>query len=253
MNWYSKGRETIEREAEAQKAARENMPPKRVWLKENSEKHLLYLDDTGINFHEHAIDVPGNKVPTFLTCAGRDRCPCCQLGIRNHLITLYTVVDLTGYTKNNGEAVKNEKCVHALKSESALSLTRKAERWGGLRGMRVIVSRKGRKDANAGSDFEPAMKDGQMVRYSKLDWSDPKYAAFDYERFYAPKSREEILSILQFAQVDISRLRGDNRSRPSYDSSSGGGIDLPDPDFDSKPTPSQSTASPIPADADVPF
>ena len=255
MNWYSKGTDAIKEVVQARAEARDKMQPRRIWLKPNSNATLIYLDDAGFNFYEHAIEVPGQKLPVYVTCTGRaNGCKACMAGVRSYHITLYSVCDTTKWVDNQGNEHKNEKRIHALKAESALALAEKSQRWGGLVGRPVIVTRKGQRDAAAGSDFEPVMKNGQQVLY-KLDLNKDTHRPFDYEKIYAPKSDEEMIGLLQMGGYDVSRLRGTASVSKGYSAQNSGSIDIEN-DFGEAQTVSPQTeneASPVGKEDDVPF
>lgn len=230
MSWFTKGsnKEELRRQAEASKNSRD--VPRRIWLPENSKIEVLYLDDEGFGFQEHAVQMPGRKSPEFITCVGlANGCLCCAAGLRNYFVTMYTVVDLTGWIDKDGKKHVNEKKIHALKAESALTLVDKAESWGGLRGQRVCIRRKSNRDANSGSDFEPVTKNGRVLRY-KLDATDPKYAPFDYRKYFAPRPQEEVAMILRLAGHAVTLPTERSPSSKGFDSNQS--IELPPADID---------------------
>jgi hypothetical protein len=193
MNWFSKGKEVVQQNVDVAEEIKKNRAPYRVWIKPNAEITVIYLDDEGFTFQEHAVQ-NGDRWEQYSCLGSNNGCPLCASGNRAYSITLFSIIDCSRWVSTKGEVHENEKKIHAVKSHSALTLLNKKERWGGLVGKKVILSRKGEKDSAAGSDFEPVMKDGKILKYKLSD--DPKWKPFDYVAIYAPKSVEFIKTAL---------------------------------------------------------
>jgi hypothetical protein len=233
MSWYTRdSKSTVEAQRKAQEAEREerNKVPFRVFLKQSEDnRKLIYLDDEGFSFWEHAINVPGQGWRHFTCLRPNPGCPMCAMGDRPYYVTLFSVVDTREYTDKNGQVHKNQKKIHALKTEAAGKFFKLREQSKGLKGKSILVSRGGPTEASSGSMFlvERDANDRQ-VSY-KLPET-PEYQPFDYADLYAPKPIDQLRAALGL---------------PVGDSSVGGS-----PKNDLKV--SHDAADPIPLEADTP-
>jgi hypothetical protein len=195
MSWFSKGKESVQQAAHVAEEQRKNRAPYRVRVLPQKTIPVIYLDDEGFSFQEHTVQ-NGKRWEQF-TCSGPATCPLCQSGDKPYFVTLFTVIEMTEWVDARGQTHKNEKKIHALKSEAALVLMNKKERWGGLKGKGVYLTRKGDKDPSSGSDFELMLhpqKNTPMVY--KIDSSKPEHQAFEYASIFEPKSPEFIKTAL---------------------------------------------------------
>lgn len=196
MSWYNQGKSAVEQAAKVQEEQRKNRAPFRVRVMENSTVPVVYLDDDGFSFQEHTVQ--NGKRWEQWTCLGAGNCPLCQSGNKPYFVTVFSVIEMTKWTDNRGQVHQNEKKIHALKAESALTLLNKKERWGGLKGKGVLLSRKGQKDPSSGSDFElmlnPKANNAPMVY--KLDSNKPEHQPFNYAGIFEPKTPEFIKTAL---------------------------------------------------------
>lgn len=210
MNWFNKGFKGVEDHVKQNEEQRAGTRVRRLWIPQNSERNVIYLDDEGFSFDEHQYEHAG-RYDNFLTCPGKAHgCPLCASQKRPYYVTVFSVIDLSEWTDKQGSLHKNEKKVHALKAESAQALKRKKERWpGGLKGKGVVISRKGAKDASSGSDFEMMLSDkGTPVVYKLDPVGDPDHKAFDYEQIFKPKTGAEMRAILGMSEQDNALSAG---------------------------------------------
>jgi len=242
MSWHSTGKSVVEQAAKVQEEQRKNKAPYRFKLKPNSSSTVIYLDDEGFSFQEHSIQ-HGQKWEQW-TCSGPSTCPLCQSGNKPYHITVFSVIDTTRWTDQRGQLHQNEKKIHALKADSALALMNKKERWGGLKGKAVLISRKGDKDAGAGSDFELMLKDGRPVAY-KIDNTKPEHQPFNYAGIYEPKSPDFIKTALGM-NVQSSFAAATQHSAPSSSESAMPAFEILDPmDMDGEETKEESNDCPF--------
>lgn len=214
MNWFSKGEQAVQKQVEMYEERKKNRAPNRVWLKEMSSKSVIYLDEEGFSFMEHNVE-NGRRFEQF-TCLGPNNgCPICASGNKPYQVTVFTVIDLTRWVDKKDQVHENEKIIHALKANNAFSLLEKKKRWGGLTGMKVIISRKDSKDASAGSDFEPAMNGGRIIKYKLDPINKEEHRPFDYVSIYAPKTAEYIRQALGYS---ATQNYSNNRSSSSTSS-----------------------------------
>ena len=198
MNWYTKNsHKAVEANNQAMIKEREERKiiPFRLFLKANEQdRKLIYLDDEGFSFWEHNINIPGRGW-TQLTCLRPNPgCPMCQMQDKPYFVTLFSVIDTNQYTDRNGQVKKNQKKIHALKTEAAGKLFKLKETCKGLRGKAVVASRGGPTEAASGSMFmvERDANDKQVV-YNLVG---EQYKEFDYAELFKPKPVEELRTIL---------------------------------------------------------
>jgi hypothetical protein len=114
------------------------------------------------------------------------------------------VIDLSRWVDKQNQVHQNEKLIHALKAQPAFALLEKKKRWDGLTGKKVIIGRKGPKDSSAGSDFEPAMNAGKIVKYKLDPTNKEEHRPYDYVAIYAPKTPDYIRQALGYTTATSS-------------------------------------------------
>lgn len=193
-------------------------------LKVSETKEFIILDDTGFRFHEFSFYNPAVRKTANFTCRG-DNDFLHNANKKPGLITVMTVLDMSGYIDSNGQ----RKGVRALKplklkKNAATRINmlrqdvarRKAEEmWnhqkaicdqngfksvddvteailkkgGVLKNCKIRASRIGDKSESSGDDF-------QFITWVKSDFFKPEEKPFDYEVLFAPKGDQEIIAEL---------------------------------------------------------
>lgn len=204
MGWFKSG-EAAQKAVNDELVNREmNRKPPRFWMKAGQEAEIVFIDDEGITFYEHNLQL-NDSWGNYFTClksdeGGDKRCPLCESRYNNYLVTLYSVIDCTKFTDKKGVVRQNEKKILAVKSEVAKKIIRKkAAQKGSLIGCKFTVFRTTAESANSGDDFE-FVERCDLMKFAGQDGLPPK--AFDYEKFYKPDTYE---SLARFAGKPVAQ------------------------------------------------
>ena len=169
-----------------------NNRPFRVKVPVGGSKKVIVLDSGQPYFHyEHNYQTKSGKWNGVVTCIKEDGdCPACKaLGKEGYYAMLLTVIDVTGYTKSNGEKVKNQNMILMVKG----SIIQKYERIfkkhnGNLRGVMLDLIRDGAKDYSSGNDVEVIKRIPENILKTKYkDVCTP----CDYEKAFPRKELKE--------------------------------------------------------------
>lgn len=222
MSWYSQGQEAVVKQVEMYEERKKNRAPNRLWLPPNTSRGVIFLDEEGFSFMEHNVK-NGNRWEQF-TCLGPNNgCPICAAGDKPYQITVFSIIDLSEWADKKGVIHKNEKIIHALKATNAFSLLEKKKRWGGLIGTQVIVTRKDDKDSSAGSDFEPGMNAGRIMKFKLNPTANEAHRPFDYVQIYAPKTVEFIRQALGYTAPVASSFNSQKTTSMGRSAGTGSG------------------------------
>jgi len=199
MNWYTTGADAskaVDAEIEQQE---QNRKPNRLWIPAGEEKTIVFVDDSGFSFHEHQLKL-NESWRNWFTClrnTGKP-CPLCTSGYGRYLATMYTVIDVDGYTDNQGNEKTKLPMLLVAKPQTAKILERKKKaRGGSLAGAKFTVFRATQKDAGCGNDFEyvETIDPGTLVKDIK---------PFDYKELFKPMTEEQMKLILSGKQSNQS-------------------------------------------------
>lgn len=184
-------------EVQAQEMRREEASKtRRFWIKEiGASRSITFVDgqkhpkgyDLPFAFMEHGIQmfVGGKKRWNQFTCLGKG-CPMCAQGDRPYLARVYTVIDHTEYTSQDGKVHKDELRLFVAKTTVQKILNKYIEKKKSLRGWKVDVSRLSPQSASTGDQFI-------FDEHTDLDNS---IQPVDYFEMLAPKSPEDIKKVL---------------------------------------------------------
>jgi len=196
-NWAFTGNnadKALDRELAVQKDRREKAGQiRRIWMPADESKHITFVDgnqhpkgyDLPFRFMEHQIQIAGDWRNWF-TCLGKD-CPLCEAQNRPYLAEAITVIDHSEYTsKVDKKLHKDEMRLFVAKSTVQKILKKARDKKKSLRGWKVEVSRTKNESPGTGDSFD----------FEEKVELDPSIQPLDYYALFAPKTREELDSIL---------------------------------------------------------
>jgi len=146
----------------------------RFWLPRGKETELVVLDDQvdTVAFYEHGLKKDG-KWGNYESCCGEwSNCPLCASGDNKAFVWFLTVLDCTGFTKDDGTEVPYYRKLLPIKSSQANNFKRvlkaAVKQHGTCRGVVLTVERDtGDKAAAIG---EPVINDeGSMFEFMDED------------------------------------------------------------------------------------
>lgn len=154
-SWYETGYDGAEEEA-AKKAM--GYPPDRLWQPSGSSKEIAFINDNPFCIREHQWR-DSNDNWHHGTCIAKidDRgCPgCAQNGVsRPDYVGHYTVVDISGYQKRDGEWVKHRLILLPAKTKVLNKFRMKKENRGSLLGQMWNLARSDSNSPNTGDDLD---------------------------------------------------------------------------------------------------
>jgi hypothetical protein len=193
----NQGYDAAEQELERRELLRKNSVY-RFWLKEHESKKVVFLDDVPATFYEHNLFING-RWGNYFTCIGKaNGCPLCMSGHKPSFVGVFTIIDRSEYKDKKGVMHTDTKRLYAVRAETLKMLKEKKDRWGSLTGFEIIISRKGSKDANCGSDFERVIE-GDTVKKPNLGHIQD-LSPINYAEVLAPMSKEELKQMVGYAQ-----------------------------------------------------
>jgi hypothetical protein len=204
MAWFSTGSEANKRlaeEEERKRKAKEEARKNRVyrhWMPPGSKQHVTFLDalkhpagyDSPFVYWEHNLFLGGSWKNWFTCIEGLEEgvmCPMCEHGDTPYLAAAYTIVDHNEWTDSKGGNHKDELKLFVCKTAVQKTLANSAVKRKGLRGWRVEVFRNTDESYNTGDQFD-------WEERTKLP---DDLQPYDYHIILAPKSRDELISILE--------------------------------------------------------
>ena len=118
--------EVQKEEAKAAQAKEEAGKPRRFWMPNDSETSITFLDgelddDGALNvpmIREHQLYLHGHYRNWFVCTQDEEPCPICEGGDKPNLIALFTVIDHSEFTAQNGVTYKDQIRVYAVKRNS---------------------------------------------------------------------------------------------------------------------------------------
>lgn len=213
--WMAKGdaaRQKQEQEQAAQQAAAERRAnglymPFRFWVPVGEQREIVVLDaEPGPCFYEHQLQNPRNgKWDIHEACPKEwEPCPLCDTQKDSYYVMMLTVMDLTPYTKKNGEVVNHSRKLLAVKTQQQPFFLRQFDRHGTLRGLQLLMARDNRQTAGIGNPEFVALhseedimssfghdqvvsQDGKVLKEANSDCF-----ALQYEQLFTQPSAEDL-------------------------------------------------------------
>lgn len=168
---FARGRSEQKRYNE--RRARGNIPF-RLWLKPGEERKYIILDDQPTFFYEHNWQGASGKFDQYARCIQdtNESCPLCkELGKEGYYVMMLTVLDINTYTDKQGKRHTASRKLLPVKTGMQPKFQRKVyDKYNkSMRGVRVIATRDGDKDANIGNDIETEgkMSEAQLNAFAK--------------------------------------------------------------------------------------
>lgn len=195
MSFFSRGFDGVDRDVQTQADNREKSSARRIWMKPNTSTNVVFLDEEPIRFEEYRLWKGEGTKPVFATRSTIGRDHFLSAGYKPDSRYAFSVIDCSSWIdpKSKKEYV-NQKRLLVVTADVAKLLRDKKVSWGGLKHKAVTIRRKGAKDSSSGSDFEPVMKNGQMVAVNMKAFKDIE--PFNYEKVLAPPSDDEAIRLI---------------------------------------------------------
>ena len=154
-SWYETGFEGAEDEAAKQAMG---WPPDRWWMREGETKEIVFIDDNPFCCHVHSWMTHEKKWfhETCLSKISDDGCPADgakgvgRADYTGHL----TVIDVTGYTNDEGKEFKYQLKAFPGKTKVLNKLKKKKENKGSLLGQLWTLTRADKNTPNTGDDLD---------------------------------------------------------------------------------------------------
>lgn len=212
MTWYKKGQEGAEAAKAHDKEIEKIMSvPRRFWMKPDTSKVIVFLDNDGFFFREHTL-LRNGKWNTHITCLNdvpdiEEECPIDFLPDSTpSYVCAFTIIDIGTYkSSRGGDPIINPKQLIILKSTArGKVLKQKERRDGNLTFCKFEVSRYGTKDVSTGSDFEfqERLTREQMIILVPKGKDPEKYLTpVKYEEAFAPMAVPDINRLLRSSGV----------------------------------------------------
>lgn len=237
MAWFSKS---------VDEKSLENLPastylkgkyPQLFWLKENTEAELVLLDNPDISFYYHTLFIKGDMEASNIkfACvnggsaeADPAKCPVCAAMLHDSAIgrkfgAPITVVDLTGYTAQDGKQHTHIKRVVLLNLNEAKKMVKtKKHMQDNLAGLRFTVSRTSKQASNIGDHWQPTKRytdlakvfakspgvkylfEGRQKAGTPITWEEAIaefVKPYDYEKMFI-STKEKIAHLLAYRGID---------------------------------------------------
>lgn len=182
MGWYQKGYD----KAEEQVAATTKDYTREFFLKGGDSAKINILDEESFNIRDHFVNGKG-----FFTCIqgiGDDNCPLCESGIKatNHFV--FNVLDHREYVDKKGNSHKDQVKIWRVGITLLRVLEKKRSKHGAYPSLDIEVSKMGQGQSVAYDiEVEKRAKKVTLPEGAEL---------YDLEQVLAPKSRKELLAML---------------------------------------------------------
>lgn len=153
-SWYEQGvsDEALRQVAEEAQSLRKQ---RRFWLKPDSSKTVIMLDDEPFRIWEHNLEINGSFVGNNYTCRSRmGECPLCLTKYNRYHIGFVTVLDVDGFVGSNGEQIKNFRLLLPMKTETLKLFNAKKNNKTSLVGAKFVITRTSSQAAGCGNDFD---------------------------------------------------------------------------------------------------
>jgi hypothetical protein len=248
MGWLNRGFDGDHHE-KARKEAASSRKTKRFWLQKDSEATIVFLDEEPVCLWEHILShqqvVNGksrwftNEVVCRKGYPNDPVCPMCMSDVRRVYKGFLTVLDVDGWTDDNGVEHKNIRRLFPMNQDQMDMFREYKKRRDGLIGWKVAVFRsKGDKTPVIGTGFDfiervdPFLEENYFYRSKLKDGLHPP-EIYDYESIFTPPSGDEMVAIMQMHEAKKSghsgggysggREGGQGRYEDKYSNNRGGG------------------------------
>lgn len=211
---------------EAEREARLATPlmPFRFRMDVGDAKEVVVVDDAPDFFRtEHNLQDPRSKrYDVYLPCIDEHtNCPACSKSSRPAYYAMYlTIIDINPYiSTKTGEEIPFSKKLLVVKPMQQKKILRYYERHGTLRGMILLMTRDGDKDASIGDpEFVEFMSEEDLQTYVS-EYTDKEgvvhetlcYEPYDYEALF-PDMSEAQLSALVGGGASAGSRHADDRA-----------------------------------------
>ena len=202
------GRRQFEKEKAAAKERQEANKlnanqPFRFYTPDGETREIVILDSTPEFFrHEHAMEnKETGRFDRYFECiAKEEECPVCEVDSRRASYIMYlSVLDLTEYEDRKGNVIPFSKKLLCVKPKQQEKIFRLLDKHKDLRGLSLLMTRDGKKDASIGGDIEDNgfMDEAEIVDH-EYDFEDKEgkvhkvdMEPYDYdELFPEPTARQ---------------------------------------------------------------
>ncbi len=236
LNFLNTGKKAqdaiVAEEAKAAARAAEAGKMFRFWMKPGEDRSITFLDgDLGedgliecANYYDHQVKVNG-EWRNFVCTADADTsqpCPICEKGdSKPQLVVLFTVIDHTPHTIQNGEkagqVIQNTRKLFVCKMKTLKLLNKIASKKGGLTGWTFDVSRTGDKEPNVGNNFTPDKHWDDMEAFAgEYELTEEQVQPADYNDEITALTPEELIKMgvgksfsgVGTKKVDKDKLKG---------------------------------------------
>jgi len=148
---------------EAQEAERGGLF--RFWMSPEQDRRITFLDgeldEDGMldvpMYYEHTVRVAG-RIKNYVCVGDQEPCPICQADEKAALVGVMTIIDHTPHKikrgQNAGKEVRNQRKLFVAKQTTLQTLTKIANKRGGLTGCTFEVSRADDRSPGVGSQFD---------------------------------------------------------------------------------------------------
>lgn len=219
-SWFNTGFEG-EHIDDAEKQSK-SASSKRFFMMPDETKRILLLDDEPTCIWEHSLKIGGKWRGHEYTCRkgmpDDPRCPLCTSGANRYYLGFLTILDLDGFTGEDGKKYTNLRRLFPMKMETLKRFRKFKERRKSLVGWIIEASRSGKKTANVGDIFDFVEKvdpfeDERFWFASKTDGGKKKPPEiFDYRELFAPVSVKEMMSLGSMSGDDSGGYTGKSTS-----------------------------------------
>lgn len=228
--WAKSGnaaKKAVEKEDQKQQQKMDQMNRmRRFWIPPEKETQITFLDgnldDDGVLdtmvFYEHQVFMNGNWRNWFICTADDEPCPICEGGDEPYLAGVFTIIDHSEFTTNQGKTFKNQPRLFVAKRQTLKLLQKKAAKNGGLAGCTFDVSRTGGKSPGVGDVFDLDGK--RSLSELKLAFPDVESwepAAYDEEIVYHSAKELRSMGFGVSGTIGAEPAMADNAETESVD------------------------------------
>lgn len=198
-SWYQED-VTDESLEEARKAS--TSPQKRLWLKPDTSRKVVFLDDRPFCFWEHNPKINGEFKNNWFSCRKGlpGGCPMCNSRVQRYYIGFVTILDVEGFvSKKDGKHIKNFRQLLPMRMKTLKQFKAIRQRKTTLVGAKFDLVRTSREAASCGDVFDfieyVDLEDQQFWHDSKLEGKKVPPEPFDYKKIFEPMSVKDMMGI----------------------------------------------------------
>lgn len=184
-----------------------NKAPKRFWMKPDTSKKIIFLDDEPFCIWEHALQINGSWIGNDFTCRkgmqDDARCPFCNSNSRRTYVGFLTILDVDGWTNDKGKKFRNIRRLFPMKMKTLKQFKKLKERKKSIVGCMYEMTRSSSDAAVVGDMFDfldkvDPFEDEQYFYKSKMDKGKKKPPeVYNYKEIFKPISAKEMLDVGQ--------------------------------------------------------